>query len=604
MKLEFDRLIIRNFKAIPKLVFDLKRGPGFYFLRGQNKDEPSLGSNGAGKSSIWDALTWCLFGRTVDGSRTPDLKPWSGGEGATIVIAIIRVDGIRRKIKRRNNKITLDETETNQDTIIKLIGMELPLFANTILLGQGEDLFYDLNPRDKLQLLSDARGLEKWEQRSKLATERVQVLTAKQNILQGELEGFDRSIEQTSKLLKSVRMESQSWEDSRTDRLSDYQSQINKLSIKFENRSNELASADLRYDSAMTELKILQKTNPELEAVKQKYDDFIVKIKMSARELTRLFAELKTIKTATRCPTCGQSIKNHSGMQKHRDEIERLIKIEQKVHQEPPKSLVMKYRQLEKQEADANTYRQQFYEKADTARHDLDHLRPLVSEFKTKIAELKKTLLEKENEENPHTNQVEKLRSQLKRLRHDQADTKSEFQSRSRKIIRTKFWVKGFKDVRLFIIDEILQEFEFVTNTMLAEVGLIGWKVEYNVERETKSGNLHRGLNVMILSPRNNKLVRWESWSGGEGQRLRIIGSLALSEVLLNHAGVQTDLEILDEPNQFLSSEGVRDLRAFLSERSAQIGRATWLIDHTMKESRHFTQTLTLIREKDGLRLV
>src|SRR4029077_19584673 len=121
---------------------------------------------------------------------------------------------------------------------------------------------------------------------------------------------------------------------------------------------------------------------------------------------------------------------------------------------------------------------------------------------------------------------------------------------------------------QLYVITEVLQELEFVSNAMLADVGLEDWQIKFSIEKETQAGTLQSGLHVTILSPSNDKPVRWKCWSGGEGQRLRLVGALALSDVLLNHAGITTNLEVLDEPTSHLSQEGVRDLLPFLAERA------------------------------------
>jgi ABC-type transport system involved in cytochrome bd biosynthesis fused ATPase/permease subunit len=104
----------------------------------------------------------------------------------------------------------------------------------------------------------------------------------------------------------------------------------------------------------------------------------------------------------------------------------------------------------------------------------------------------------------------------------------------------------------------------------------------------------------MIKSPHNTAPVRWESWSGGEGQRLRLIGALALSEVLLARAGVEPNIEILDEPTEFLSAPGVRDLTELLAERARAIGRGIYYVDHVSRQSAQFTSVLNVVRGSAG----
>ena len=111
---------------------------------------------------------------------------------------------------------------------------------------------------------------------------------------------------------------------------------------------------------------------------------------------------------------------------------------------------------------------------------------------------------------------------------------------------------------------------------------------------------LQRLLHVEIQSPDSRNFVRWGSWSGGERQRLKLIGTLALSDVLLAKAGVQTNLEILDEPSMYFSSEGVEQLNAFLADRAKQLGKCIYYVDHGAADSAHFSNVITIVKDKDG----
>jgi len=146
----------------------------------------------------------------------------------------------------------------------------------------------------------------------------------------------------------------------------------------------------------------------------------------------------------------------------------------------------------------------------------------------------------------------------------------------------------------------VLDELELVTSGMLEEVGLVGWEISYELEKETKSGTVQRNLHVKINSPQSQGWVRWEAWSGGEQQRLRLVGALALADVLLSHAGVEPSLEVLDEPALYWSSEGVQELCAFLAERARETKRSIFYTEHNAVESSHFSSVLTVVKDKDG----
>ena len=59
-------LKIKNFLIIGEATVSLANR-GLLLIEGQNDDDESANSNGAGKSSLVDALCWCLFGVTARG---------------------------------------------------------------------------------------------------------------------------------------------------------------------------------------------------------------------------------------------------------------------------------------------------------------------------------------------------------------------------------------------------------------------------------------------------------------------------------------------------------------------------------------------------------
>lgn len=70
------------------------------------KSADIYGENAAGKSSIYDALTWLLFGKDSHGKKDFDIKPLTP-EGdvrdqaaITSVEAVLLVDGMERKLRR------------------------------------------------------------------------------------------------------------------------------------------------------------------------------------------------------------------------------------------------------------------------------------------------------------------------------------------------------------------------------------------------------------------------------------------------------------------------------------------------------------------------
>ncbi len=95
MKMQLNSLVLDNFKCY-----------GHLELRLEGRSADVFGDNNAGKTTLYDAFTWLLFGKDSLGRSNFDIKPVDG-EGqvkdhaaVTAVEAELSVDGARRTLKR------------------------------------------------------------------------------------------------------------------------------------------------------------------------------------------------------------------------------------------------------------------------------------------------------------------------------------------------------------------------------------------------------------------------------------------------------------------------------------------------------------------------
>lgn len=90
MKIELKSLDLVHFKCFPKLHLDFHEGVNSLF-----------GANAAGKTSVYDALTWLLFNKDSAGGARPDIKPHGAPAGTMPeVTAILIVDGEPIKLRK------------------------------------------------------------------------------------------------------------------------------------------------------------------------------------------------------------------------------------------------------------------------------------------------------------------------------------------------------------------------------------------------------------------------------------------------------------------------------------------------------------------------
>jgi DNA repair exonuclease SbcCD ATPase subunit len=607
MNLNIDGVEIERFKSIiKKQKLDLKaRGVGLHFVHGRNNDEPRLGSNGAGKSSIWDAICWCLFGRTPDGLRNPDIKPW-WGRGGTNVTVRLAIGRTRYDVTRQTepNRLFLDDDLVDQDKINRLIGLNVEIFTHTILLGQGQPLFFDLTPRDKMELFSAVLDLDRWEQRSEKASSTTTSLERECAESKGELTRIESELATTEASIETLRSRADSWQTERDEQARALKERIKHNDDFIRKEQPKVDKADLALDGALAEVRPLQKQITELHAsgreIERNHAQFEAEVHFAQQQVDELRSDLALLADARTCPTCQQPITPRN-IRSHRDELEdKLAHYQGIVRAGVPKKTVSLRKDYRDKVERLTKALEEFQRKADEAQQTINVIGPQVIRAKAQNAEHKQQVDGLESESNPFREQFNAMRKRRSSLLIQKKEKEETIAEQLRRIERTKFWTKGFKDVRLYMIEEVLQELQLVTNAALADVGLMDWQVKYGIEKETKSGTVQRGLNVTILSPNNRVPVRWESWSGGEMQRLRIIGALALSDVLLGHAGINCGLEIIDEPSQHLSGDGVRDLCDYLAERAQGLGKQTFLVDHVAIQSSRFSSVINVTKERTG----
>src|SRR5438552_2946032 len=124
MNLDLETLELKGFQTFADEALEISElGNGLHFIRGKNLTEPSLGANDVGKTTLWRGLFWCWFGKTVDGLKAPDIKPWKLKE-KTYVTTSLKIDNKPRVISRSldPNQLTIDGKEVGQEQIDQLLG--------------------------------------------------------------------------------------------------------------------------------------------------------------------------------------------------------------------------------------------------------------------------------------------------------------------------------------------------------------------------------------------------------------------------------------------------------------------------------------------------
>jgi DNA repair protein SbcC/Rad50 len=169
------------------------------------------GHNGAGKSSLLDAVTWCLFGEAR--GRSSEVINLNQDVKAAEVVLIFQHEGYTYRVQRTlpRNKSTMLEFQvraedswrpltekTTRDTqarIIQTLRLDYETFVNASFFLQGKaDQFTQQNATKRKEVLSNILGLEAWEAYKNRTADRRKAIERQVDEIDGRIAEIDAEL--------------------------------------------------------------------------------------------------------------------------------------------------------------------------------------------------------------------------------------------------------------------------------------------------------------------------------------------------------------------------------------------------------------------------
>ncbi len=176
------------------------------------------GLNGAGKSSLLDAITWCIWGVSRAGDSSDDLVH-TGADNMQVEFSF-ELDNHLYTIKRRRIKksggssalefwsnkdkhnLTEGTIKTTQEKIIQTLRLTFETFTNSSYIRQGHaDEFTLMGPTDRKRILADILGLSHYDVLEEKAKEKAKEAQTQLQLLEYQL------LEIEAELIQKVEVE-------------------------------------------------------------------------------------------------------------------------------------------------------------------------------------------------------------------------------------------------------------------------------------------------------------------------------------------------------------------------------------------------------------
>lgn len=618
MHIKFKELYLENFMSFGKASIELDN-KGYTLVSGiNNNPNDNSDSNGSGKSSIWEAISWVLTGTTIRGNK--DVVNIHSKSGCLVTLSFeVNEDSYKITRTKDHSKLgsSLQILINNEDKSGKgvrdsekllleyLPDVTVSLLGSVIILGQGlPQRFTNNTPSGRKEVL------ERLSKSDFMIDDIKNKLSLRKSVLQKELRDFE-----DKRLSLDVKI------DSAESTIKDYEERLNSIgSIEVFDKALEeldkqiseckerLASALSRYDISSKELddlqseltkcsddKFIQQT--ELE---NKYKDILSKLNANLSEITtkgKLKAEevdkLKNISDI--CPTCGQKIPNVQKPDYSKQEAELL-------------KLRAEYSKIKKQYDDTNAEYVDLFNKLN------DKFNVLRQEFSGKIRKKK----EENSEYNVNYKALETKNSELIRERDKVLANKESYNSRISEykncINKAKTTLCELNEEKLYIIksiDEYTTRLDVVNKMMaLATRDFRGFLLSnvidfINKKAKEYSNDIFGTDKIDFYLEGNNINISYdskifESLSGGEQQKINIIIQFALRDMLCQLCDFSSNILVLDEIFDNLDFIGCQKVLDLISNKLIDVD-SVFIVTHHSDIQIPTDSEVIIIKNKDGI---
>lgn len=610
--MDFKRLSIRNFLTIGHAELELD-GRGLILIQGENTDDTSAKSNGAGKSSIVDALSWCLFGETAREVSGDLVVNDTAGKDCSVEV-LLDDDGTQYKVQRyRKHKVhknALMVSQLNAGTwmdlskgtdretqlvVDKIIGCTLPVFVGAIYAGQEKmpDLPGMTDKHLKL-LIEEAAGVEELAEAYKEASKRALVVEKEHTAAATMLKSLGQRLTTLLDELANAKVELQAFEDGRKGRAGAELARAKPLNESKTEAVAKLAEFDepaLLARKAELEAELASHKTQDAELARlareeREVGDKVTRFRSTVEQLKGAHAKTESNLAAVESQVgqpCGECGKAYCAEDLHTVKTMRVegIATAKKVLLEAAtgaRAAIAEHATKKQAVAD---YRESMTD-VSAAAAELSTVTSnigVVGMFKRTIETIERNIEAvrtaakgKLTEGNPWTKAVESKQADMEKADKDVGaahaavtalETKLELYSNAAKVF-------GPAGVRAHILDTVTPFLNAKTGEYLGALADGNIHAVWSTLSKTAKGELKEKFNIDVTNDKGGKTFK--ALSGGEKRKVRISAAMALQDMVATRASKPINLFMADEIDHALDEPGLERLMTVLDKKAKERG--------------------------------
>jgi len=567
--MDFKRIKISNFLSIGEA--ELSLNSGLVGIYGLNKDVQCASSNGAGKSSLFDALYWGLYGKTFRDIAHDDVIR-NGAKKATVFIEMTNGDAILRERSRGKTSLSLiisgapvnALTQTiTQDQIDKYLGLDFKTFSSCVMFGQDTLRFIKTSDSEKKVIFGSILNFDYYDLAHELARDRSKELTDSIILKDAERKKCEEAVASGALLIFEY---SSRIEKGRLERETSLQTNTMNLDVL----RSSLIEKKARYEELCKSIEDNKVSISKYDANKKRLFEISSRLKYlkdekskSQHEETKVKDHLEHIKSDSICPLCGNQVTEIKGAELAALYARDIGKIEN--------NIFLINDEMVQLEGELKTLKEENLTAA-VPHSEADSFRTLGKE----IEELTKSIERKETENKNIASVNDDVAHQI--LDNFIKDTEQrrqrvkilidEIVAIENELAVVDFWVTGFGNggIKSYLLDSIIP-FLNSRATYYSDIVTDGsFKIEFSAQTGLKSGEMREKFEVRVLN--NHGARNYDGNSAGERQRIELCVMLAVNDLIREYSGRNPGLIIFDEAFERLDESGCERIIALLHKES------------------------------------
>lgn len=578
----FITLIIENFRSIKGAYSISLEKQGLVFIVGENKVSQMADSNGAGKTTILDAICMALYKKMLRAGTAVNYNSDFG-----CVQLIFKVDekeyiAIWEQKSKKTSWILAEivdgvtEEIGKGEEIEQLIGISFNVFVSIVLFGTTSDRFAEQSDAPRKKMFDDLLDLAFFAQKRRVVEDEL-------TMLEGRYTDYEKEqiklTERKTVLIEERDLYGRDGLSIEIDAFKEWASD-DDIRLGLYESLNKLTPLLMNARRTIQEEQDLVDESTRLAAIRNILDQRIVDVDQRVAQLYRDAADVNESEV---CKMCRRPITSKREITNYfESEIDPLL---------------AQHRQYRRYQTNIQAVLNA-WPKLDPGR-DYDNLKVKFENTMKQIKDVEAGMSQMQ-EARFMRQAVDELTERVDLVNRELATLSMSMDALKSEIHLREFWIEGFghRGLKAMLIRDyesfLNERLDFYTGLLTA--GEI--KLSFSAQRQLKGGDLRDEIGLRI--EHNGKVVDYNDLSDGERQRVDLCMVLALQDLVRTLHRGRIALALYDEIFDHLDETGCEQVMEYLTQQRREFG-SVFVISHSQKLlSYHADKVIRVVKTEKG----